>query len=331
VSAATALKWDYYEDDDEEFDEEPDLDYLDEEEYDQEELDEEDFHPQNSIYRPETYPTFSQTFALPAPATSGWNNYRSREAEAVYAYAYAEPTARRRPRSVTLDDLLAGLVRNRLIVVIAAVVVGWLIISNGLNWLNTLDDSKVELYSFSGTGGVVISAADGPPAVAAAAASAPVPAGSMSVEGKPSITVAKIEQVLQQYNSPAVGNGQFMYDTGQKYNIDPAFALAFFIHESTAGTKGVAVTTKSIGNIRQTNNSGFEGYQGFRKYPTWQAGIEDWYKLIRNLYIDGWGLRTLETIIPKYAPAADHNNPNSYINQVRTMLQAGAPANKNKM
>jgi hypothetical protein len=318
VSAATALKWDYFEDDDDEFEEEPDLDYLEEEEYDdQDELDQADFHPQSSIYRPETYPPYAQSFALPAPATYSWNNYGSRDAEAVYAYAYAETIARRRPRSVTLSDLLAGLFRNRLIVIILALVIGWLIISTGLNWLNSLNRSEVELYSFSGTGGVVISAADGPPVAAAPVA---VPPGAMSVEGKPSLTVAKIEQVLRQYNSPAAGTGQYLYDTGLKYNIDPAFALAFFVHESTAGTKGVAVTTKSIGNIRQTANSGFDGYQGFRKYPTWEAGIEDWYKLIRNQYINGWGLRTVESIIPKYAPAADHNNPDSYINQVRTMV-----------
>jgi hypothetical protein len=150
-----------------------------------------------------------------------------------------------------------------------------------------------------------------------APAPAPVPGGQMSVEGKPSISVAKIEEVLRSYKSPAAGTGQTMYDLGVKYGIDPAFALAFFVHESTAGTKGVATVTKSIGNIRQTANSGFEGYQGFRKYPSWEAGIEDWYKLIRNLYINGWNKRTVETIIPTYAPAADRNNPPAYINQVR--------------
>lgn len=134
----------------------------------------------------------------------------------------------------------------------------------------------------------------------------------------PSITPDRINQVLNQYHSPAAGVGQVMYTLGQQYGIDPAFALAFFIHESSAGTQGVAAVTKSIGNIRVT--PGYDSYQGFRKYATWEAGIEDWYKLIKNLYIEGWHLNTLQTIVPKYAPSADHNDPIAYINQVHNLV-----------
>jgi flagellum-specific peptidoglycan hydrolase FlgJ len=109
-----------------------------------------------------------------------------------------------------------------------------------------------------------------------------------------------------------------MYDLGIKYGIDPAYALAFFINESSAGTQGIATVTKSIGNIRVT--PGYENYQGFRKYPGWDAGIEDWYKLIKNLYVDGWGLNTVEKIVPVYAPAADNNNPAAYIKHVNNLV-----------
>ncbi len=149
----------------------------------------------------------------------------------------------------------------------------------------------------------------------------PVAVGSGNgdnVLSAPSITPDRINQVLSQYHSPAAGVGQTMYDLGKQYGIDPAFALAFFIHESSAGTQGVAATTKSIGNIRVT--PGYDSYQGFRKYATWEAGIEDWYKLIKNLYIDGWHLNTLQTIVPKYAPSADHNDPIAYINQVHNLV-----------
>ena len=42
------------------------------------------------------------------------------------------------------------------------------------------------------------------------------------------------------------------YNLGIKYGINPAYALAFFVHESGCGTKGVARFTKSLGNIRTT-------------------------------------------------------------------------------
>jgi hypothetical protein len=148
-----------------------------------------------------------------------------------------------------------------------------------------------------------------------AASTAP---GSSLVLGAPSITPEKIDAVLRSYNSPAAGVGRYMYEQGVKYGIDPAYALAFFIHESTAGTKGVATVTKSIGNIRHT--PGYENYQGFRKYPTWEAGVEDWYKLIKYQYVDQWKLTTVEKIVPVYAPAADRNNPPAYIRQVNEMV-----------
>lgn len=150
------------------------------------------------------------------------------------------------------------------------------------------------------------------PAVAAATAE------SFDVRHTPSITAAKIREVLQSYNSPAAGSAEAMYRLGIEYGIDPAFCLAFFIHESTAGTQGVARVTKSVGNIRVT--PGYEDYQGFRKYATWEEGIEDWYQLIRDLYIAEWGLVTVDTIIPVYAPTSDGNNVDHYVNTVKRLV-----------
>ncbi len=145
-----------------------------------------------------------------------------------------------------------------------------------------------------------------------------------SVLGPPTISAAKIDQVLATYNSPAVGKGQAMYDLGIKYGIDPAYCLAFFIHESTAGTKGVATVTKSIGNIRVT--PGYQDYQGYRKYNSWDEGIEDWYKLIRDLYINEWKLVTLQQIIPVYAPPIE-NDTDHYVETVRNQVNGWRAGN----
>ena len=145
-----------------------------------------------------------------------------------------------------------------------------------------------------------------------------------SVLGPPTISAAKIDQVLASYNSPAEGKGQAMYDLGIKYGIDPAYCLAFFIHESTAGTKGVATVTKSIGNIRVT--PGYQDYQGYRKYNSWDEGIEDWYKLIRDLYINEWKLVTLQQIIPVYAPPIE-NDTDHYVETVRNQVNGWRAGN----
>lgn len=142
--------------------------------------------------------------------------------------------------------------------------------------------------------------------------------GGTSVVGPPTISPERIDEVLRSYNSPAAGMGQAMYDLGVKYGIDPAFCLAFFIHESTAGTAGVARVTKSVGNIRTT--AGYQDYQGYRRYNTWEEGIEDWYKLISELYIQGWGLSTVEDILPVYAPPADNNDTPHYIATVVNLV-----------
>jgi hypothetical protein len=156
------------------------------------------------------------------------------------------------------------------------------------------------------------------PVVAAPAEPASQHDGMYSVIGAPSLSVGQIEAVLQQYGSPAVGLGQKMYDLGVQYGIDPAYALAFFAHESGCGTQGVARFTRSLGNIRWT--PGWDDYSGYRLYSSWEAGMEDWYKLITDLYINQWGLRTVDDIIPVYAPVEDNNSPSSYIASVKWLV-----------
>ena len=109
-----------------------------------------------------------------------------------------------------------------------------------------------------------------------------------------------------------------LYDDGVKYNIDPAFALAFFMQESTFGTQGVAQVTHSLGNIRAT--AGYPNYDGYRLYHSWEDGFTDWYRLIANLYIGQLGLSTVDQIIPVYAPNSDNNDESVYIQNVKSAV-----------
>ncbi len=142
--------------------------------------------------------------------------------------------------------------------------------------------------------------------------------GGYTVVGTPTINAKFIDSVLEHYHSPAAGKGKALYDYGVKYNIDPAYALAFFMHESTFGTQGVAQVTHSLGNIRASD--GYPNYAGYRLYHSWEEGFNDWYKLISDLYVGQWGLSTVDQIIPVYAPTADNNDEGAYIQNVKNAV-----------
>ena len=139
-----------------------------------------------------------------------------------------------------------------------------------------------------------------------------------SVVGSPTISASFINRILARYHSPAVGKGQALYDGGVKYDIDPAYALAFFLEESAFGTQGVARVTHSLGNIRAV--PGYPQVDGYRYYHTWEEGFDDWYRLIARQYVGQWGLSTVEQIIPVYAPGSDNNDETAYIQTVKSAV-----------
>jgi len=145
----------------------------------------------------------------------------------------------------------------------------------------------------------------------------PIPShtGPYSVLGKPTISADFINQVLASYNSPAAGKGQTLYNLGVKYGIDPVIALAFFMHESLFGTTGEARATLSLGNSRciPTRPCIDQDRGGYAQMYSWEDGFDQFYKLIRNLYVAQWGLVTIDQIIPTYAPNSDGNNEKEYI------------------
>jgi hypothetical protein len=136
---------------------------------------------------------------------------------------------------------------------------------------------------------------------------------SLSMIGGPSLSASFIDRVLATYGSPAVGLGRALVADSQQFHIDDAVALAFFLHESSFGTTGVARFTRSLGNIIC---SGYPTcFQGFRLYPSWQVGAWDWFRLIKYEYLPR-GLSNVQAMVPVYAPATAGNNPAEYISAV---------------
>ncbi|WP_238613350.1 glucosaminidase domain-containing protein [Candidatus Oscillochloris fontis] len=150
------------------------------------------------------------------------------------------------------------------------------------------------------------------------------PAGDHHLQGSPSISVQEIDAILAAYGSPAAGTGALWYNLGLEYGIDPAYAVAFFIHESSAGTNqgwaGLKPDGSSTHNVGNIICAGYATCYGrFRDYPSWEAGIADWYRLIDVEYIQGRGTLTVADIIPIYAPSFE-NDVQAYVDAVTTMV-----------
>jgi hypothetical protein len=145
------------------------------------------------------------------------------------------------------------------------------------------------------------------------------PAQGDSVVGSPTISADFINQVLTKYGSPAAGTGQDLYDLGQQYNIDPAFALAVFWNESNFGRNGEAAVTRSLGNLRPVPGEAFER-DGYAVFYTWQDGYKAFYKLVSGPLYVGCGLTTPSAIMPRYAPSGDNNDPSHYTSVVESAM-----------
>jgi hypothetical protein len=136
----------------------------------------------------------------------------------------------------------------------------------------------------------------------------------------PSLSAAFVNRVLAAEHSPAAGTGEAFYQFSVQYQIDDAFTLAVFGHESAFGKTGIANLTHAIGNIRCSAR--YPCLYGFRWYPSWTDGLRDYYRLLRTLYVNQWHLLTVEQIIPVASPVSDGNDPPGYMHDVQATMSA---------
>lgn len=148
---------------------------------------------------------------------------------------------------------------------------------------------------------------------------------SLSFVHAPRISKQQFVQILVDGRSPAAADGPLMYRAIASVGVDPAVALAFFKHESGFGRYGLCAThdLKNMGNVRTAYNKmrGREivisGRGNFFKFDSWEVGALDWAEHMRYRYGDENGLTCVETAVPIYAPTADNNKPQVYIQAVR--------------
>lgn len=121
----------------------------------------------------------------------------------------------------------------------------------------------------------------------------------MTVLAPPSVSASLVNAVLARERSPLAGLGAYIVAAGQRSGIDPVFLLAVVSYFDMRHPLPAAA--HNVGHIRASGHAPV--LDGYHVYPTWRAGIDAWYTLIHGLYVARWHLRTLDAIVPVYAPS----------------------------
>jgi hypothetical protein len=157
----------------------------------------------------------------------------------------------------------------------------------------------------------------------------------MDVYGPPTITVSYFGARLTEVSSPVLKERPaaeyYNYFVGE--GIDPAFGLAIFFNESSAGTNPAAIVvkyaTKNWSNCRSLRMPGLPGKiistprGNFVQYQSWLNGVKDLCYRLKDPKYAYAGKRTVEEIVPIMAPPGDFDNdPLAYVRKVIAMMTA---------
>ena len=129
--------------------------------------------------------------------------------------------------------------------------------------------------------------------IASASSSADV-----SVVGPPSLPAATVDAIFKSVGSPMFGTGKVVEQASHQANIDDAFALAVWWHETNDGITGVGRADLNPGSVR--GSIGYpSAFDGYTIYPSYTAAINYWFPLLKNRYVN-LGLSTVYTISHPY-------------------------------
>ncbi len=258
---------------------------------------------------------------MPIEAISQTEAFNQLAEEARQGYRQEWQTAQLRKLQPKTGQKRKSIAAAGLLILLAFGGLVWL---NAGNFFQSLSKAEAQLKQFYADRGVSINGYKDVPMLAEP--------GTYNPLGPVSISSEVFRGFLNEQNSPALTEADALYQVCVLEGCDPAVALAFFEHESQSGKDGVAAYTKSIGNIRCTDNSTCfqtEGNGSFRRYASWSDGLRDWAKLLQ-FYKNDWKLITLEEIIPRYAPQADHNDETAYIAAVKGRVDNLRQREKNR-
>jgi|SRR5579859_1205281 len=134
-----------------------------------------------------------------------------------------------------------------------------------------------------------------------------------------------IARLLERQGSPLAPLAEEIYDLAIAHRIDAAFALAHWMLESQLGCLPLAQQTRNAALVRVLltrlaaptgplhpvgaahpilpQRYGDEYGGGYVTYPAWLAGLEEYFRLLRHVFVDAWHEEKVEQIARAYLEA----------------------------
>ncbi len=151
---------------------------------------------------------------------------------------------------------------------------------------------------------------------------APAPAVA-AAPAAPSVTLAPADSALSTsiwrafnaYALPYQAESALIVEVGRQFGLDPAVPAALFMHEDGDINNRALFPQHMNWLLYHTHNPGNikcmydPCYDGFQVYPTYRAGILDWFRLYDHYYYD-LGIHDLGSFVATYCPPnVDGNGP----------------------
>lgn len=145
-----------------------------------------------------------------------------------------------------------------------------------------------------------------------------------TIDMGPTTTGERIEQDIQRMEniyskqSPMHGLGQFIYDTGLKYGVDPALAAAIAHAESNWGLESKSIAVKNKNPMSLRHWPGRPESNGFAVFNSYKEGFEAGIKNLLGRYIQR-NLIDIHDVMEVYAPRFE-NDTDGYITILKTLI-----------
>jgi len=140
-----------------------------------------------------------------------------------------------------------------------------------------------------------------------------------------------IARLLEQQGSPLAPLAEEIYDLAIAYRIDAAFALAQCMVESQLGCLPLAQVNRNAALVRVALTRlaapssplhpvgetqpilppryGDVYGSGYITYPGWLAGLEEYFRVLRYVFVDAWHEEKVEQIAHAYLASAPGRKP----------------------
>jgi hypothetical protein len=124
----------------------------------------------------------------------------------------------------------------------------------------------------------------------------------------------QIARLLEREGSPLAPLAEEIYDLALFYRIDAAFALAQCMVESKLGctleaqaNRSAALVPLAVARMAAPTGPlhyGDEFGTGYVAYPSWLTGLEEYFRILRLIFVDAWREERVEDVARAFLASA---------------------------